>query len=250
VTLLGTWLPIAGEVPWTLLVGLGALSVLLSLEDTSLAQTWLSQPLPAGILAGLVCGDPQTGLAIGLPFQLVTIGNLPVGQVTSGEQVGAVVAAVGGTVASGNRLLWPFPPEPGAAGLLGWVLLGTVLLSLAGHWAVRGERRVHFLWMLAGGRSLREGNLGRFERIHGLCLGITALRGLLLALCWLGVMILLWIPLYAWLPGRLVRALAYLPLLTPPLAVGLMLDRYGFRSGWGWVLAGLAAAFLAVRLLG
>ena len=61
---------------WPLLVLLG---MVLAMDENSLAQTWLSQPLPAGILAGCLAGDPATGALLGVLMQLVVIGNFPVG---------------------------------------------------------------------------------------------------------------------------------------------------------------------------
>ena len=229
--------------PWPAVAGLAVLAALLSLDDTAFAQTWLSQPLPTGILAGALCGDPATGLAVGLPFQLITMGNLPVGQTFTGEKVGAVIAAVGATVLTGNRLAPLGQAAPAeAAGLLGWVLTAATLFSLAGNGVVQIERRTHFLWMLEGHRSLWDGRLGRLERLQARCLAATALRGVVLSLGWLIFMVGLWLPLYAHLPARAVRALALLPLLVPPLAVAALVDLYGLRAAWKWIGGSLAAA--------
>ena len=58
-----------GSADWSLVGWLALLAGCLALDETALAQTWLSQPLPAAILAGLVCGEPMAGLALGLPLQ-------------------------------------------------------------------------------------------------------------------------------------------------------------------------------------
>ncbi len=59
------------------LAALGLLAACLAVDDVSWAQTWFSQPLVAALLTGFFCGNPLTGLAIGLPLQLVLAGNLP-----------------------------------------------------------------------------------------------------------------------------------------------------------------------------
>jgi hypothetical protein len=76
------------------------------------------------------------------------------------------------------------------------------------------------------------------------CLAATALRGLVLCLLWLTLMVGFWLPLYALLPARLVRALALLPLLAPPLAVAALGDLYGWRNAWRWIVGGLILAVL------
>lgn len=229
--------------PWGTVGSLALLGVLLSLDDTAFAQTWLSQPLPAGLLAGAACGDPLAGVAVGLPFQLITLGNLPVGQSFTGEKVSATIAGVGGSVLAGQ----PLPAalgEGGATGALGWILIGVCLLSVAGHKVVQVERGTHFLWMLEGHRTLWDGRVERFARLQLRCLLATALRGLVLTVGWLTLFVALWLPLYGQLPARVVRACALLPLLAPPLAVAAMGDLFGWRYGWRWLAGGLVAAAL------
>jgi mannose/fructose/N-acetylgalactosamine-specific phosphotransferase system component IIC len=239
--------PASGDISPMMIASLAFLAGILSLDETSLAQTWFCQPLPAGILAGAVCGDPATGMAVGLPYQLISIGNLPVGTSFTGEKVSAVIAGVGGAVMIGRRLPLlggPLPSAQGAA--LGWVLLAVILFSLSGQFIVQMERRMHFLWMLDGRRSLRDGDTRRFERLQLRCLIATGLRGALLALIWLVVMVAWWVPLYDRLPAPFVRAVELLPWLAPPLAVGVLIDRYGLRACWRWLTAGLLLIFAAV----
>jgi len=229
----------------TPLLPLALLAAALALDDTALAQTWLSQPLPAGLLTGVVCGDPFTGLMLGLPFQLVTIGNLPVGQTFTSDKVIAVVAGVGAAALTGQSFtFWPGAnATPGAGGMLGWILLAMVLCSLAGHWTIQLERRAFVVWMLEGHHSLRDGNLRRFDLILLRCLATTALRGFSLTLLWLCVLVLIWIPAYQQLPARLQAALAILPLLVPSLAAGILLNRYGAKRNWVWVCFGFTVSF-------
>ncbi len=242
----------AGLAPtWALVGPLALLAAWLALDETALAQTWLSQPLPAGLLAGLVAGEPAAGLAVGLPLQLVTLSNLPVGQVFAGDRATAVVAAVGAAVLGGRRLE-PLgaPAEAGEPGLLGWMLAAAALVSLAGNLAVRAERRIHFAWMLAGHRTLRDGRLERFDRLQARCLALTAMRGLLLCPFWIVVLVWLWLPILPRLPARLAAAFDLLPWLALPLGIAAMIDLHGWRAGWKWLTAGAAAALAVGRWLG
>ncbi len=236
--------------PLVTVVGMALLGGALALDDTALIQTWVYQPLPAGLLAGMVCGDPASGLGLGLLVQLLVLGNIPVGQSYPGEHVGAVVAGVGATALSGHSL----PANPLAAvsspeGLMGWLLLAVALLSLLGRWVVGAERKARLAWMLEGHLSLRDGFLGRFEQIHLRCLLATALRGMVLVLLWMLLLTQFWLPIYQDLPHWLTEALARLPLLVPALAVGLLVDRYGLRACWTYLVAGMGATLLVTRLL-
>lgn len=40
----------------------------------------LYQPIVTGMVVGLILGDLQTGLIVGGTYQLMTIGNMPVGE--------------------------------------------------------------------------------------------------------------------------------------------------------------------------
>lgn len=241
---LGTEVWVLPDLAWPLLA---VLAVALALDDTAVGQTWLSQPLPAGILAGLACGDLGAGLGVGLPLQLLLVGYLPVGQTFVGEPVSAVLAGV-------TALAWA-RAAPGGSGLLppatlaGWTVVAVAMLSLAGHWVIRMERRLHFLWMLAGHRSLRDGNDRRIERLHLRCLAVTALRGLVLTTVWLVLLRLLWLPAAARLPDALAAVLPLVPWLAPGLAIGTLIDRYGLRTSGPWLAAGALAAFMVAFLV-
>jgi mannose/fructose/N-acetylgalactosamine-specific phosphotransferase system component IIC len=233
---------------WLSFLILGLLAGVLALDDTAVAQTWFSQPLPAALLTGYVFGDPLTGLAVGLPLQLVLAGNLPVGQTFTGDPSSAAVAAVAGALLGGRPLSPVLPGNPiGSWQLLGWVILGAGILSLLGHLTIQAERRSHGLWMLEGIRSLRDGRLGRISRLHLRCLLTVFLRGFLSGILFVLLMIKLWLPLFAHLPSPLQGALGTLPVLLPGLGVGTMIDRYGLKSSWPWVGVGMVGTFMLVR---
>ncbi len=238
----------AADPTWTSFLLLGLLAGLLSLDDTALAQTWFSQPLPAAVLTGAFCGDPLTGLAIGLPVQLVLASNLPVGQSFIGDSITALVAVVGAVILSGSSL------EPALGSeiltqlpLIGWMVLAVGLFSTGGHFLIQWERRAHSLWMLEGYRTLRDGRLHRVERIHARCFFATFLRGFITTVLLLLLMLRVWIPLFGLLPTALTTALAMLPLLLPGLGIGNLIDRYGIGPSWRWLVSGTAISFVLTR---
>ncbi len=237
--------PLAGD-PWTwlALVGLGAL---LALDETSLGQTWLSMPVPTGLLAGLIVGRPDVGLAVGVLFQLATVGNLPVGMNFTLDPVGAVIGMTGATVLGGWAPASLLAPH--AAAHWGWLLLGTCLASLAGHAALEAERGLHLRWMLVAYRTLRDGKLGRIDRLQTRCLMGTAARGALLTLLWLVLAEVAWLPAYALLPDSGRRALALVIVIVPGLAVGSLIDRYGRRGAGPVVAAWAVGGFLVTRFV-
>lgn len=235
---------VADPQAWALV---GMLAAVLALDDTAFAQTWLSLPAPAGLLAGLVLGEPLVGLAVGVLCQCVMLGNLPVGVSVALDPVTAVVGVTAGAVfadwAPAGLL------AAGGAARWGWLLVACCLASLAGHVAVAGERRLHLLWMQEGARTLRDGKVVRVERLHARCLLVTAARGALLAILWAAVTALAWLPLFDLLPSAVLTALALLPLAAPGLAIGTIIERFGYRAAAPAVALWGAAAFLAARYL-
>lgn len=229
------------------LLALGLTAGLLALDDTALAQTWFGQPLPAAVVAGYLLGDPATGLAVGLPLQLVVAGNIPVGQTFTGDPGSAAVGAVGGALLAGRPLSPVFQTDAGSTlPLLGWVILGAGMMSLLGHPLIQAERRGNGVTMLEGLHSLRDGRLGRIERLHNRCLGATFLRGLLSGILFAFFTYAVWVPWFAHLPAMLRAALGTLPLLLPGLGVGTLIDRYGLKASWPWVGLGMVATYFAV----
>jgi mannose/fructose/N-acetylgalactosamine-specific phosphotransferase system component IIC len=229
---------------------LGLLGAFVALDDVSLAQTWFGQPLMAALLAGFACGDPVTGLAVGLPLQLVLAGNLPVGQSFTGDPGPASVAVVAGVCLSG----YSFQPallqiSSDHLSLLGWTLLVAGAFSSLGHPIIQAERKANGLLMLQGHKTLRDGSLVRMEALHLRCLVTTFLRGFSLVLIFLLLVMKLWLPLHAYLPERLQLAAGMLPILLPGLGLGTIIERYGLGRSWPWLLGGMGLA-LAGGLVG
>ena len=55
----------------------------------------LYQPIVTGMVIGLILGDLQTGLIVGGTYQLMTIGNMPVGGAQPPNAViGGIMAAI------------------------------------------------------------------------------------------------------------------------------------------------------------
>jgi len=239
---------------WLLWCEVALLGALLAMDENSFVQTWLSQPLPAAVLAGLVLGEPAAGLLPGALMQLVVIGNLPVGASFRLDPASAAVGVTAGAVLAGWRapvdLLARSTWSGGPAAELGALLVLFAAASVAGGRLVRLERLARLGWMLDGYRSVRDGDLARLERLHARCLVTTALRGAALALSIAVVVSLVWDPGLALLSPRWRGALALVPLAVPGLAVGTLLDRFGYRRSLALVGIGAAVGFLVATAAG
>lgn len=227
---------------WAVLAGLVVLGALCTLDETAAVQSWFSQPLPTALLGGWIAGDVQAGLALGLPLQLLAVGNLPVGQPFVGDRVGPLLGALGAAGAAGGWLTaLPPPLGDGDPARLGWLLLVIALGSVAGDRVVRWERALHTRWTRIAMRRASAGHFDELERVHRRCLWFTALRGAAAVPCWALVTSVIWLPLFAQLPARLVAMCALLPWLVAAAAVGTLVELYGSRRGLRWIVGGLLA---------
>jgi mannose/fructose/N-acetylgalactosamine-specific phosphotransferase system component IIC len=115
----------------TTLLALGSLGGLTGLDAVSFAQTMIARPVVAGPLAGLIIGDPVSGMWAGAVLEVLTLNQLPVGAARTWDTgPAAVIAAVTLTRVAG-----------GLVGLVLAVGLG-VLVGWVGGWSVHALR--HF----------------------------------------------------------------------------------------------------------
>jgi PTS system mannose-specific IIC component len=77
------------------IVLLSILAGAVALDTTAVLQMMFSQPLVAGTCAGLILGQPETGLLIGTALELVWVGVLPVGGAVFPDTGPASVVGVG-----------------------------------------------------------------------------------------------------------------------------------------------------------
>jgi mannose/fructose/N-acetylgalactosamine-specific phosphotransferase system component IIC len=235
--------------PWLALGLTALLAAILTLDETAVAQTWFSQPLPAGILAGLIWSEPALGLALGLILQFLAVGNLPIGQPFTGEKLTPLLGLIAAAATMDWAVTTPFTITDPGTQRLGWLLVAAALGSLAGDRVVRWESRIHSRLMLTGLRGLRDGRYGQLDRAHQRCLLIAAARGALTMLIWGALAAWVWLPLFDGLPERLRTAMGFLPWLTPALAVGTLGELYGSRRGVMWLGGGFVLALAAAWTL-
>jgi len=236
--------------PWWSVLAVVFLGAILTLDVTSYAQTWFSQPLPAGILAGVICGDATLGFAIALPVQLLNISNLPIGRSCSGERTSTVLASVLVLTALGYK-----PPLvlvgdiSGEMALFGWVITAVCFGSFVGGWVIKIERIIHFRLVVVGIRKLRAGTINELGRIQNRCMIITAARGIILVSFWIVFLALLWIPMFWKLSPESTKLFAMVPLLAVAVGISSIIELHGRRKGWLLLSAGSAATVVILVLV-
>ncbi len=193
------------------------LAALLGADQTAGPQVMLSQPVVAGMIGGLVVGQPILGALIGVAAQLAWNGAAPVGSLPNPDVSGGVLAGILTTGRLSEHV------GPGRAILAG--LAVTLLAGWAGSAIILLNRRLNARWtpwVLAAHGPARH---RRAQQATG--------RAWLLT----GTLSGTWVLVAAALGSRL----AHLLLGWLPVSTGNMSVWYPF--GWGLGLAGCVLAF-------
>ena len=149
-----------------LLIGLLAWGTIVGLDLVTAPQVMVARPLVAGTVAGWICGEPATGLVLGVLFELFQFDVLPVGAARYPEYGPATVAAV--AAARGAA-------EPGGLALGALIGLAAALLGGASLGFVR---RLNTAAVRAAGPSLESGDPRALARVHGAGVARDAVRAL------------------------------------------------------------------------
>ncbi len=152
--------------PETLLVLL-AWGTLVGVDLVTMPQVMVARPLVAGTVAGLVVGEPVTGLVAGVLFELFQFDVLPVGASRYPEYGPATVAAV----AAAHGAVEPAGLALGALVGLATALVGGLSLGLV--------RRLNTVAVRAAASRLEGGDPHAIARVHGGGVARDAARALL-----------------------------------------------------------------------
>jgi PTS system mannose-specific IIC component len=151
-----------------LLTGLLVWGTIVGLDLVSVPQGMLSRPLVAGTIAGLILGDVQAGLRLGVVMELFALDVLPVGSSWYPDYgpptVGMVVAMVGAPWAES----------------LGVVVAVTLALSGLGGWTLGRLRHANGRAIRAEAAALAAAERGTVDRLQYGGLTRDAIRSLAL----------------------------------------------------------------------
>ena len=130
-------------------VAVVAIGTLVGLDLVSVPQMMIARPLAAGLLGGLVVGNPAAGLGVGAVLELFALETLPIGAVRYPDWGPGAVAA-GALV--GVRGAGGLP-----SGLLGVVLVA-MLSAWIGGWLMHLVRRANGASVAARHAALEAGD--------------------------------------------------------------------------------------------
>ena len=100
-----------------------AVTFVVAIDQFSLLQSFY-QPIVTGLVIGLILGDVQTGLIVGGTYQLMTIGNMPVGGAQPPN------AVIGGIMATVLAITLGLQPAAAVATAIPFSLLGQYGVTL------------------------------------------------------------------------------------------------------------------------
>lgn len=195
---------------------------LVGLDLVSFPQGLLSRPLVAATGAGLLLGDLEAGLRVGLVLELFALDVLPIGASRYPDFGPGTVAA---TVLAAGR--------PWSEGLGPAVLLGLVLAMVGGR-SIDVVRRINGRAVRQSEASLLSGDVRTVTRLQWLGLTTDAARSLGLTL--LGLLAVVGYRLVP-APAALARTMGLLV-----VAGGAVAGLHGVSrrsAGWRWIVLGL-----------
>lgn len=208
---------------------------LVGLDLVSVPQMMIARPLVAGTFAGLLVGDLETGLRLGIVFELFQFDILPVGAARYPEYGPATVAAVAAAHWLGRADAWGVG-----------VGLGLLVALFAGgtlHWLRSANARA----VRGAAAQLESGDVHALARIHAAGLARDVTRAGIVTATGLVVGWLLWRAGGARLPSHVFELTAALG-GGAALAAGVagLLRIVGRGAGLRWFAAGLAGGVAAL----
>ncbi len=150
-------------------------SVVVTLDLTTFPQGLLSRPIVAASVAGVLLGEPMTGITVGMVLELYALDVMPVGASRYPDYGAASVAAV--TAAA--------MPSSGIEPLTSAGLVGLPLAALGGM-ALHIHRRLNTGMVAAAADEVASGSSDAIVRLHWSGVGRDLLRGAVLGAVGLG----------------------------------------------------------------
>lgn len=154
------------------LLPIALLGGVLGLDVVSFPQAMVSRPLVAATLAGVLVGQPASGLLIGAALELVALETLPFGASRYPEWGSAAVV--------GGAIFASYPAQP--PGALTIAMLGALATTWVGGWTMVKLRQLNARWARARRDGLEAGARGTVISLQLMGLTADLARGALLTL--------------------------------------------------------------------
>jgi mannose/fructose/N-acetylgalactosamine-specific phosphotransferase system component IIC len=216
------------------LVGLLGWGILVGIDLVSFPQALLSRPLITAAGAGMILGDPVSGLKVGMAMELFALDVLPMGGARYPDYGAGTIGAV---VLASDR-----PPDE----VLGFATLFALAFAMLGGWSLQVLRRANGSLVRHHAAGLAAGDPATIARIQYRGVAGDAVRSLLLTGFALATSLVLRPLLPQGQRFGLVTAVAIG--CGAAAALGGALRAAGWGTRLRWLLVGLGAGLLLAVL--
>lgn len=190
----------------------------------------LYQPIVMGPVIGAILGDIQTGLTVGATYQLITIGNMPVGGAQPPN------AVIGGIMATVLAISSGLEPTVAAATAIPFALLGqyavTVTFTLMSPLMSKADQYAH------------EANPAGIRKLNYLAMGILGVLFGLIVLLFFYAGASFGAKLANSIPKWLMRGLSTAGGMMKFVGFAILLKVMMSKDLWGFYFAGFALAII------
>jgi PTS system mannose-specific IIC component len=229
--------------PWLDILLAGLVALVTGLDRTALLQIMISRPIVAAPLTGLVLGNLQVGLSVGLMTELLWLARIPVGAAIPPDDTQVAVGATTLVLVCGP--LWGYS-GPGFTIL---ALLVAMPLGKAGQWLDHLARSQNSRLQKRAEQVLASGNAEQLELLHWQGVGHFAFAAVLtyLLIVSLGAAVLYFLaPAFL---GALTESAGWLRLVFPLTGMAVILSSMNISRALTLFCASFSTAMLMLWLV-
>ena len=209
--------------------------------DTTEGPQWLvSEPIVSCTLAGALFGDMRTGVVLGLFFQMIWIGYLPLGATRFYDSNMGSLIATSSLLAAGD--MFPFSPEMTVAGFVPALFFG-LWVSYIGIYIINAGRKINGFRTAQYLSLLELKQVPDLPSVHLAGVARSFLRGCLMAAVLVPVGMLI-CQSVRYLPANGIRAAASAAQYGAGAAAATVVVFYWSRNRYASLSAGAIGGFL------
>lgn len=203
------------------------LGAFFSADSTAVGQVMISRPIFCGPIIGLVLGDIETGLKIGMIMELIWITVIPMG--VSLPPDSAIVTVIATYLAAN------FQPETGGNGYLVFYLLLIIPVGIIFKKLDIIHRKYNSIFVFRMEQKIDEGDFAYIDKITYLSALFFLLKAFIFLIIVITAASLIAPRLYGIVPGNVRDSLNILVYILPSVGLGTAMTTFFFKKSRGTV---------------
>jgi mannose/fructose/N-acetylgalactosamine-specific phosphotransferase system component IIC len=213
-------------------------SAITYIDATAVGQTMISRPIVSAPIIGLIFGDLQTGILVGVLLELLWIGTLPIGATVPPESTFAAVNTVAIAVLTGFT-------DISSLVLIFILLIPFVYLASFLEDKIRSKN--NRLTIMAE-KVIEEGRLDKLVLLHFLGLSRFFIKTFVISLIAVLIGYYSIPPIHQALPQSLYNTLQIGGKILPILGVAVVIDLLINKRNWFFLFLGFLLGLLKINL--